>query len=37
MTPIEIGDRVVKKRGFSNHARAPGKQTIGEMLEATRR
>ena len=34
---IEVGDRVVKKRGFSNHARVPGKQTVGEMLEATRR
>jgi len=33
---IAVGDRVVKERGFGNHARVPGKPTVQEMLDSAR-
>jgi len=30
---LQIGDQVIKKRGFNNYPQVPGKQTVAEMLE----
>jgi hypothetical protein len=34
---IAVGDRVVKERGFGNHARVPGKPTVQDLLDAADR
>lgn len=31
---IEVGDRVVKERGFDNYARVPGKPSVGDLIAA---